>query len=213
MVASSKFTTELLGAIDGGIHLAPEIALCLGEDRNDILQGNALADNHHVDIAGGGFAAGGQGTVNERELNLAGQGGETILQNLSDTEGLANEAVKLIEYRTRAIGLIVRLAALHRPDENSGAGELLEVPLHGSRAKAGDTDDLTLIEALAGMAKKQPQYRLPGGAEEGCADGCTHFKYDNTHYGFVRQGGSLRRDLEPRFQFFGFSRAAKLPKE
>ena len=38
VVASSKFTTELLGAIDRGIHLAPEIALCFGEGRNDILQ-------------------------------------------------------------------------------------------------------------------------------------------------------------------------------
>ena len=79
MVASSKFTTELLRAIDGGIHLAPDLALRLSEGRNDILQGNSLANNHHIDIASGGFAAGGQGAVNERELNLAGQGGETIL--------------------------------------------------------------------------------------------------------------------------------------
>jgi len=79
VVASSKFTTELLGAIDGGIHLAPELALCFGEGRNDILQGNSLAHNHHVDIASGSFAAGGEGAVNEGELNLAGQGGETIL--------------------------------------------------------------------------------------------------------------------------------------
>jgi hypothetical protein len=54
---------------------------------------------------------------------------------------------------------------------------------------------------------------LPGGAEEGCADSCTHFKYDNTHYGFVRQGGLLRWELEPRFQLFGFSRTAALPEE
>ena len=103
-------------------------------------------------------------------MNLAGQGGETILQNLSDTEGLANEAVKLIEYRAHAVRLIIRLTALHRPDENSGPGELLEVPLHGSRAKAGDADNLTLIETLAGMAKKEAQHSLPGGTEEGCTD-------------------------------------------
>ena len=132
---------------------------------------------------------------------------------MSDAEGFANEAVQLIEYRARAIGLIVRLTAFHRPDENSGAGELLEVPLHGSRAKAGDANDLTLIEALAGMAKKEAQHGLPGGAEEGCADGCTHFKYDNTHYGFVGQGGLVRWELEPRFQLFGFGRTAALPKE
>ena len=132
---------------------------------------------------------------------------------MSDAEGFANEAVKLIEYRTRAVGLIIRLTAFHRPDENSGAGELLEVPLHGSRSEADDADDLTLIEARIGMAKKQAQYGLPGGAEEGGADGCTHFKYDNTHYGFVRQGGSLRWDLKPRFQLFGFSRTAALAEE
>jgi hypothetical protein len=79
MVASSKFTTELLGAIDRGIHLAPELALCFSEGRNDILQRNALTNNHHVDVAYRRFAAGGQGAVNEGELNLAGQGGETIL--------------------------------------------------------------------------------------------------------------------------------------
>jgi len=90
---------------------------------------------------------------------------------LSDAEGFANEAVKLIEYRARAVGLIIRLTAFHRSDENSGPGELLEVPLHGSRAEAGDADDLTLIEALARMAKKEAQYSLSGGAEEGCADG------------------------------------------
>jgi len=79
VVASSKFTTELLGAIDGGIHLAPELALRLSEGRNDILQRNALANDHDVDIACRCFAAGDHGAVNEGELNLAVQGGETIL--------------------------------------------------------------------------------------------------------------------------------------
>jgi hypothetical protein len=74
---------------------------------------------------------------------------------LSDAEGFANQAVKLIEYRAGAVGLIIRLTAFHRPDENSRTGEMLEVPLHGSRAKAGDADDLTLIEALAGMTKEE----------------------------------------------------------
>jgi hypothetical protein len=79
MLASSKFTTELLGAIDRGIHLSPELTLCFSEGRNDILQRNALANNHHVDIACRSFAAGRQGAVNEGELNLGGQSGETIL--------------------------------------------------------------------------------------------------------------------------------------
>jgi hypothetical protein len=201
VVASSKFTTELLGAVNGGIHLAPEIALRFSEGRNDILQRNELAHNHYVDIARRCFAARCQGAVNEGELDFAGQGGETILQNLSDTEGFANESVKLIEYRTRAVGLIIRLTAFHRSDENSGPGELREVPLHGSRAKADDADDLTLIEALAGMAKKEAQYGLPSGAEEGGADGvrqgrfaCTHIGYYRTRYGFVCQAGSYGTD-------------------
>ncbi len=195
-MASSKFTTELLGAIDGGIHFAPEIALCFSEGRNDVLHRNSLADNHHVHITRRGFAASCQGAVNEGELNLASQGGETILQNLGHTEGFANEAVKLIEYRAHAVRLIIRLTTLHRSDENPGPSELLEVPLDGSRAKADDTDDLTLIEALAGMAKKEAQYTLPGGAEERSSDGvrqdgfhCTHIRYDRTRYGFVRQAG------------------------
>ncbi len=169
-MASSEFTTELLGAIDGGIHLAPKLPLCFSEGRNDILQRNALAHHYHINVACRRFAASRQRAINEGELNLAGQGDEAILQNLSDAEGFANEAVKLIEHRARAVGLIIRLTAFHRPDENSGPGELLEVPLHGSRAEAGDTDDLTLIESLAGMAKKQAQHGLPGGAEEGCTD-------------------------------------------
>jgi hypothetical protein len=116
---------------------------------------------------------------------------------LGNTEGFANEAVKLIEYRALTVGLIIRLTAFHRPDENSGPGELFEVPLHGSRAKADDTDDLTLIKALTGMAKKQPQYSLPGGAKERCSDcvrqhrfRCTHIGYDRTRYGFVCQAGN-----------------------
>ena len=120
---------------------------------------------------------------------------------MSDTEGFANEAVKLIEYRARAVGLIIRLTAFHRPDENPGPGEMLEVPLYGSRAKADDADDLTLIEALAGMAKKEAQYSLPGGAEEGCADGvgrdglhCTHIRYYRTRYGFVCRADSSGAD-------------------
>jgi hypothetical protein len=102
--------------------------------------------------------------------------------------------VKLIEYRTLAVRLIIRLTAFHRSDENSGPGELLEVPLHGSRAKADDADDLALIEALAGMAKEQPKYSLPGGAKERRSDGvrqcgfdCTHIRYDHTRFGFGRQ--------------------------
>ena len=79
VVASSKFTTELLVAIDGGIYLAAELTLCFSEGQNDILQRNALANHHYVNIARHGFAAGRQRAVNEGDLNLAGQGGETIL--------------------------------------------------------------------------------------------------------------------------------------
>ena len=115
---------------------------------------------------------------------------------MSNTEGFANEAVKLIEYRALTVRLIIRLTAFHRSDENSRAGELFEFPLHGSRAKADDADDLALIEALVGMAKKQPQHSLLGGAKQRRSDGvgrdgslCTHIRYDCTLYGFVCRAG------------------------
>ena len=49
-----KFTTELRGPINGGVHLSCEVPLRLGEDRDDVIHRNLLADNHDVHVAAAG---------------------------------------------------------------------------------------------------------------------------------------------------------------
>src|SRR5438270_204441 len=87
VVPLCKFTTELLGSINGGIHFSSEAALRLSEGRDDIVHRNPVSDDHDVHVAAAGFSAGCHGSVNEGKVNLGGQNSETAPQDLGNTEG------------------------------------------------------------------------------------------------------------------------------
>lgn len=166
----------------------------LGEDRDDVIHRNLLADNHDVHVAAAGFTAGCHGTVDERELNSVGQNGETALQNLGNAEGLPDKSVQFFEYRTRAVGLEIGLPAFHGTGQNPRTHELLQFALDGAGAKLDGTDNLPLVEAPIGVAKQKAQHGLTRGAEERRSDrigsraaAVTHIRYDSTLYGFNGQ--------------------------
>ncbi len=154
MLPLCKFTTELRSPINGWIHFSREVALRIGERRDDVVHRNLLADNHDVDVAAAGFIAGCHRAVNERDLNSIGQSGETALQNLGHAEGLPYESVQLFEYRTSAVSLEIGLPAFHCAGKNPCTYKLLQFPLDGAGTKPDGADDLPLVEAPIGVAEK-----------------------------------------------------------
>ena len=79
MLALCKFTTKLLGSINGGVHLSSKVPLRLSEGRDNIMHRNPLSDNHDVYVTARGFGAGCDRAVDERELDLGGESSETAL--------------------------------------------------------------------------------------------------------------------------------------
>jgi hypothetical protein len=69
VLALCKFTTELLGSINGGVHFPSEISLRLAQCAGNIAHREMLANHHNVHIAARRFAASCHGAVNERNLN------------------------------------------------------------------------------------------------------------------------------------------------
>lgn len=148
-----KFTTELLGSIDGGVHLSSEFPLRLFECADDIVQRQSVADDHDVYIAAHGLPAGRHGAINERNPNAATHSGEAVLQHLGDTESLPDKSAQLLEHWAVAVGLKVGLPAFHLACEDSASGELFQFPLDSARAQAKRPDDLPLIETPVGLAE------------------------------------------------------------
>jgi len=51
MAALNKFMRKLTSGVNRGVHLAPELVLRLGQSRDHIMHGNAVSDDHQVNIA------------------------------------------------------------------------------------------------------------------------------------------------------------------
>ena len=143
-----KFTTELLGAIDGGIHFPSKVPLRFAECAHNCVQREALANQHNVHVAARRFTAGRHGAIDKRQLDVAREPGETRLQHFGDTESLANQPAQFLEYRAVAVGLKVCLAAFHGTGDDSAGDQLFQVPLDRARPQSERADDLPLVEAL-----------------------------------------------------------------
>jgi hypothetical protein len=131
-MALCKFTTELLGSINRGVHFPSEISLRLAQCAGNIAHREMLANHHNVHIAARRFAAGCHGAVNESKLNLGPQCGEAGLQHLGNTESLPDESAQFLEHRAVAVRLEIGLPAFHGASKDSGSDELLQLPLDGA---------------------------------------------------------------------------------
>lgn len=128
---------------------------------------DAVPDYHDVHVADWGFLARRVRAVDEREADTGGEGRERGANDLSHTEGLADEAAQLLENRRPAVGLKVGLAAFGGAREESGRAETGEFPLDGTGSESQPLDDLALVEAAVRVAEQQPEDGLAGCPEEG----------------------------------------------
>ena len=153
MVGLCQFTTELLGSINGGVHLPSKAPLRVGQGRDNILHRDPLPDDHDVHVAARGFSARHDRAVNERELNLGGQSGKACPQRLGDAESLPDESMQFLEHRALAVGLKVGLPAFDAACEDSGADEPFQLPLDSPGAQSKRADNLPLIETPVSVPK------------------------------------------------------------
>lgn len=112
MMAFSEFTTELPGAINRRIHLPPKLMLGFREGGYDVPQRDFLADHHNVDVACRSFASGGNRAIDEGQLNIAPQGDQAVVQNLSHAKRFADEPTKFLKDGALPVGLKIGLPAL-----------------------------------------------------------------------------------------------------
>jgi hypothetical protein len=166
-----KFTTELLGSIDGWVHFSRQRSLNAGKRGGDVVQTDLLADDQDIDIADLGFDAGRDGTVHEGELNVGRQRRETALQEFGDTEGFPDQSAQFIEYRTPTVDLEVGLPAFHGAGQDPGMSQAFQFPLYGSGAEAERLNNLALVKSPVDTIEEQPQHCLTSGTKEGRTNG------------------------------------------
>ena len=175
MLALCQFTTELLGSINGGVHLPSKVPLRIGQGRDNILHRDPLPDDHDVHVAARGFTAGCHGAVDERQPGLDGQCGEAGPQRVGDAESLPDESMQFLEHRALAVGLKVGLPAFDAACEDSGADEPFQLPLDSPGAQSKRADNLPLIETPVGVAEQKAQHGLARGAKERRSDTVRRF--------------------------------------
>ena len=73
VMTAREFTTELVGAIDAGVHFSTQGSLSVAEGRHDVTEQNVIAYHQYVHVAFHRFTACGNRAVDEGEANPSNQ--------------------------------------------------------------------------------------------------------------------------------------------
>ena len=165
MVAVPDLGTKLVRWIDRGIHVSPQPLLRRYQSGRDEVERN-VSDDEQVDVAVlAQFPSCGR-AKDEGHSDLISERRQRLAQHVDETCGLEKQGLELREDRGVAIRLEMNLSSLHRPAEQAGACERLELLLHGSLGGAGLPDDLAKVERPLGMAEQQAEHAAASLAEE-----------------------------------------------
>jgi hypothetical protein len=136
----------------------------------------------------------GHRAVYERQADPANQGGESGADNVRDSRGLDNEAVKFRENRAVTVGLIIDVPPSNLATHKAARGQPVEFSLHGSLAHAGMAYDLADVERLVRTAKEQRQQSATCSPKQGLqqvsrVDCRTHNGDNCTDIGYIMASG------------------------
>ena len=132
MLAFGKFTTELPGGVERRVDLAPELALRIGNCRDNVREREVVTNNQDIDITHGRLSSRRHRTEDEGHADAVCYGCQGLFECLGHPESFADDAVKFSEYRTMAIRLEVNLTALDTSGENSGPRKAFQISLNGA---------------------------------------------------------------------------------
>lgn len=142
-----QLTTELVRWIQGRIDLALQAALRVREGVGDIFGTQSCAHYHHIDITASLLGPFRHRAEDEGQLNPACQWLQSLAQHVHHSKRLPHQRPQFRKHRALRVGCIVGLPPLYRPPQNSGFGELFQLPLNGARPQCEVPNDLPLVEA------------------------------------------------------------------
>lgn len=171
MLPFGKFTTELLGRIDGGVDFTAEVPLGLGDRCNYIVKEDVIANDEEIEVARRSFLSGRNRAKNEGDTHAVCDGHQSVFEHLSDSEGLPNQGAKLLKNRASAVCLKVNLATFDGPGQDAGPCQSCQIPLDRAGAQTDRLNDAPLVETLIGMAKEERQARAAASRREALRPG------------------------------------------
>jgi len=83
MVPLFYLIEELLPSVHRRVDAAPDLVLCRTKKRGDLRQGR-VPDDHEIDVACGPFLAGGDGAVDEGEVEPWSEGFDGVLYHVNE---------------------------------------------------------------------------------------------------------------------------------
>ncbi len=137
------------------------------------MQGNGqfgeahFADKQQVDVAVGTLLSSGYRTKNDRALNAARDRLETSAQSVGNSKGLADQADEFGIHRRVWIGAIENEVSARLAENQSGAGQALQVLVDLATASPHAPDDFARVERVSRLSEEQRQHPAQRSAEQG----------------------------------------------
>jgi hypothetical protein len=208
MMALGGLLGKFPGRVDDGIDGAVELVLGRSKDGGKLTEGDR-SDDEQVEIAGRAFLAAGDGSKDEGETDLIGEGEQSGANGAGAANGFTDDGTEFFVERGIGGGAEEHMAADERALEDACLNEALGFALDLSDGQPGALGDLPQVETFIGMGEQEAQERQPGGREEGCpesvAEHCTHIGYKciEIEYGWKATAFSAYRRRKTSFALCG----------
>lgn len=177
--------------IDGGVDVASELSLRVGQGSGQLGEGD-LADDQNVHVAGRRLASGGDGAEDECHANPPGQRAKGLRQEPGGAEGLQHDAPQLLVDRGRAIGGMKDLGPDLPAEHDADPHQPLEFAMHRADPAAAEPGDLADVERLLGPPKQHAQNRAARLAQQHPSKFVRFRRYHNGNKRYLMRNGVAR---------------------
>ncbi len=189
---------ELVAGVHRGIDLSPVLLLHGYGVVHDLAEAR-LADDHHVDVAGGADArVPREGAVDEGNVDSIAYWSERITQVLDDTGSFRQDPPQLLVDGRSGVRVVRDRPSRTLAVEDSRRGQAAKLPLHRALTAAGAPDYLTKEKGLLRLVEQEREDVAPCLAEkrrrQRVFESCPHIRCDCTLIGCKTSGlGRLAR--------------------
>lgn len=187
---------ELARRVHRRVHVAPQSLLGVRQRVGDRFE-RYVPDDEEIDVTARPQLATRRRAKHEGHVHAVGDECEGLSKHVGHTSSLQEDRLKIREEWRLPIRLEVDLPAANRAPEEPGAGQQVQLPLHGSQSGPRVAHDLAQVEGLVGMPQQPAEHAPSRPAEKdrrgvaralhGVSLRRTQSGYNRTRPGYNRQ--------------------------
>lgn len=155
-MAAHELASHFAQRVHARIDFACKGFLCRAKGRDNVGE-SGIAGDEQIQVTSGGRLPGYEGTINEGGGDVTAERLQGRTDDFHDSGGFHHELSQFREDRTAPIRLIIDLPAAQAANDDTGAGEALELALEAAEAGLRRSGDLAEIITFVGVSEEHSQ--------------------------------------------------------